>query len=186
MASGETIEYLTVVEFARAIERTPRSVQRYVRQGRIYATKSPTGAILIPQGELSHFRKPPRAAPPGRMRTGGLRDAGGRLRVVGSGEAESLPEESLDPILQTRRPSVGLASVPLARHEEVILRLGWTEGQLELNRKLLQEAGRREQALSDRLQEAENRLEAQVEARLRAEERVRHLEARLRLFEDRN
>lgn len=187
---SETIEYLSVMEFARAIGKSPRSVQRYVSQGRLEHRKSPNGAILIPQAELRRFatRKP--SAVRQIVAAGGLRPVeGGKLAIVGSSEPArpSRSEETLDPITQERvsRTQIGLGVVPLARHEETILRLGWTEGQLEMTRRLLKEANGREADLQRRLDDCELRAENETESRLAAQARIRDLEARLRLWEDR-
>lgn len=187
----ETIEYLSVTDFARAIGKSPRSVQRYVSQGRLEHHKSPNGAILIPQAELRRFATQRKTNPVRQIvASGGLRAVeGGKLAVVGSSEPARPPrsEDTMDPITQERVPrqAIGLGVVPLSRHEETILRLGWTEGQLEMTRRLLKESQGREAELQRRLDEAELRAENETESRLTAQARIRDLEARLRLFEDR-
>jgi hypothetical protein len=185
----ETVEYLSVLEFARAIGKSPRSVQRYVSQGRLQHRKSPTGALLIPQAELRQFARRKVAARPEIVAAGGMRPVeGGKLSVVSSSEPQRpVPEETIDPITQSRVPraTLGVGVVPLVRHEETILRLGWTEGQLEMTRRLLKEANQRESELLKRLDEAELRAENETESRLAAQSRIRDLEARLRLWEDR-
>lgn len=188
---SETIEYLSVLEFARAIGKSPRSVQRYVSQGRLQHQKSPNGAIMIPHAELRRFAPRKSSSVRQIVAAGGLRPVeGGKLSVVGSTEPAPRPsrsEETLDPITQERvaRASIGLGVVPLSRHEETILRLGWTEGQLEMTRRLLKESQGRETDLQRRLDEAELRAENETESRLAAQARIRDLEARLRLWEDR-
>lgn len=185
----ETVEYLSVVEFARAIGKSPRSVQRYVSQGRVGHRKSPNGAILIPQAEVKNFARRKRARVAEIVAAGGLRSVeGGKLSVVSSLEPQrTRSEETFDPITQDRvkREAIGLGVVPLSRHEEVILRLGWTEGQLEMTRRLLKESREREAELQKRLDDAELRAENETESRLNAQARIRDLEARLRLWEER-
>ncbi len=187
---SETIEFLSVLEFARAIGKSPRSVQRYVSQGRLEHQKAPNGAILIPHAELRRFANRRSASVRQIVASGGLRPVeGGKLSVLGSAEPVPPPrsEETMDPITQEKvsRASIGLGVVPLSRHEETILRLGWTEGQLEMTRRLLKEANHREHDLQRRLDEAEMRAENETESRLAAQARIRDLEARLRLWEDR-
>ncbi len=153
---------LTVAEFASAIGKTERQVYRYIKQGRVQSlppeqtglpgvriSSQALDKFLAEGGSASGGWPRVRAVPSGTGSYDSLEDSLGEMGIAADDEG-SFAEDSGDGIPVAAPPSL---TVPLERHENAVMRLGYVQSLYDQSQRLLTEGNAKEERLNQRIAE---------------------------------